>query len=221
MILVTQGYDPGTDDRRRELARCRRLNESSPLLDEVEYLDGINRVLTFGELVSHCSDKHRGKPCVIANTDIAFHESYGLRSFVKEGRLVSLTRWDSPSGPRFIGHQHEDAYFSGSQDCWAFIAGDLPDVDLEIPMGTVGCDNVIAGWAASSGVQVVNPALCVRTFHIHRDVDRPDRPVLAGFYAYPQITAASVTSAVLCHHWPSRDGKLEIVWEHDLCQPSA
>lgn len=213
MILVSQWYDPGSEKRRKELQWCRSLNESSSLFDVVDYVDGQSRRWTFGELVSHCVEKYHGKPCVIANTDIAMDGSYGLRSFCKENRLVALTRWESPSGPRFIGQQFDDRFYSGSQDSWAFIAGSLPLVDVEIPMGVVACDNVIAGWAARSGVEVINPAMSVKTMHFHADKDRPERHAISGYYGYPELTTASTTGSVLCHQWPTADGRFEYQWE--------
>lgn len=214
MILVSQWYDPGAEERREELKKARSLNESSSLFDTVEYLDGESRRWSFGEMVSYCNEKYHGKQCVIANTDIALHSSYGLSSFLKPNRLVALTRWESLSGPRFIGHQAGDRYFSGSQDTWAFVAGTLPRVDIDIPMGVVACDNVIVGWAVRNGVEVVNPAISLRTMHVHADASRPERHSVFGFYAYPELTSESTTGAYMSHHWPSKDGRFEIVWEN-------
>lgn len=213
MILVSQWYTPGEEQRRKELQRCRSLNEASGLFDVVEYLDGDSRRWSFGELVNHCNEKYAGKSCVIANTDIALDSSYGLRSFCKENRLVALTRWENPTGPRFIGHQGGDRYFSGSQDSWAFIAGSMPPVDIDIPMGVVACDNVIVGWAVRNGVEVVNPAISVRTMHHHEDKSRPERHSVFGYYGYPELTASTTTGSVLCHHWPTLDGRYEMEME--------
>lgn len=217
MILVSQWYDPGSDKRRKELKWCRSLNESSSLFDSVEYVDGQSRRWTFGELVTHCAEKYHGKPCVIANTDIVMDQAFGLRWFCKENRLVALTRWESHSGPRFVGHQHEDRFYSGSQDAWAFIAGSLPAVDVEIPMGVVSCDNAIVGWAVRSGVEVINPAMSVKTLHVHADKWRPERHMILGYYGYPELTTASTTGAVLCHQWPTEDGRYDYEWELRSC----
>jgi hypothetical protein len=216
MILVSQWYEPEDETRKAELAECRRLNEETRLLDAVDYVDG---VWTFGELVDRCHEKYAGKACVVANTDISFESSWGLRSLCKPGRLVALTRWENPTGPRFLGHQVDDRFFSGSQDAWAFIAGTIPAVDMNIPLGMVGCDNVIAGWAIKNGVEVINPALSIKTFHHHSSRERPDRPSVFGLYAYPELTTVKTTGMLLCHEWPTADGRYEYEMGLHQCQP--
>jgi hypothetical protein len=209
MILVTQKYrDPSRD---KEFARCERLNESASVIDHIEAVDGESRRWTFGDLYGLCCEKFSGKLCVIANSDIAFDATYGVKC--PPGQLMALTRWEDDSGPRFIGHQYGDQFFSGSQDSWAFIPGTLPRPDVDIPMGWVACDQVIAGWACRNGVRVTNPSLTVRTRHIHASLDRPDRPSVHGYYGYPQITTLDgCTGLVLCHHWPNANGKHEYEW---------
>lgn len=216
MILVSQSYSPKEEPRARELLKCRRLNESSGLFDKVEYLHSPDRVLSFSELYDRCTTMYRGRVCVIANSDILFGSSvYQLRSFCCDGRLVALTRWETHSSPRVIGHIINDRLFSGSQDCWGFLAGSIPPpTEGEIPLAAVGCDQVICGWAVRAGAQVINPALAVRTLHVHAEDTRPeDRQIMSGFFGYPELTTARVTTAVACHEWPAE----EIQWELHTC----
>lgn len=214
MILVSQSYTAGSHHRNEELRECRIRNEESGLFDRVEYLDGESRVLSFSELFDHCTSRYRGKWCVIANSDITFGStSYLLKSLRRDGRLVALTRWEGHSGPRFLGHQYGDGFFSGSQDSWAFVAGSLPRPDSDIPLAVNGCDQVIAGWACDVGCEVVNPSLSIKTTHVHAVDDRTDsRGAMAGLYGYPQITTMRTTGDVLCHDWPRSDGEWEFEW---------
>jgi hypothetical protein len=215
MILVSQSYTPKSEHRKQELQKVRLHNETSGMFDRVEYLDAGDRTISFSELYEHCLSKHRGKWCVIANSDITFNSTaYMLKGLNKAGRLVALTRWDTHYGPRFIGHQSEDKFFSGSQDSWAFLAGSLPPLTIDIPLAVMGCDQLIAGWACSGGADVINPALTIKTTHVHELDDRPiDRLAASGFFGYPHLTTMHTSGEVLCHEWPRNDGEWEYEWQ--------
>lgn len=210
MILLAQRY---SDPRREhEFARVEFLNRSCSEIDHIEHVDGNERRWSWGDLYGLACEKFHGKLVVIANSDIAFDLASGLRC--KEGHLVALTRWDDESGPRFVGHQCDERWFSGSQDAWAFVAGSLPRPDIDIPMGWVGMDQLVVGWAVRHGVPVSDPCLSVRTRHIHADNRREDRHVAYGYYGYPQATTLEgVTGNVICHQWPSSQGGAEYDWE--------
>jgi hypothetical protein len=201
VILVVQSYETGQPERDGEIARC--IEGNSRIFDRVIALDGNSTRWTFGELASICRNQASpGDVCVVANSDILFDETIELAEGVLDRcDLISLTRWESPSGPRMIGHVIDDLLFSGSQDSWIFRAGGLPEVELSIPLGDVGCDQVIAGWAVSQGLRVSDPALSIRTWHHHADRSRADRPILGGRYGYPELTTTHLTGRVFCHDW--------------------
>lgn len=215
MILVSQSYTASTEQRNEELRKCRTHNEGSGLFDRVEYLEGGTRTISFSELHDYCVSRYRGQWCVISNSDITFSaSSYMLRSLKRENRLVALTRWEDHCGPRFIGKTHEGRFFSGSQDSWAFVAGSLPELPCDIPLGIIGCDQAIAGWAALGGVEVVDPALSIKTTHHHAVDDRPhDRLAATGFFGYPHLTTMNTSGETLCHEWPRADGEWEQEWQ--------
>lgn len=215
MILVSQSYSSSSDERNSELLKCRLHNETSGLFDRVEYLEGGDRTISFSEMYAHCESRYRGQWCVIANSDITFGSTaYLLRSMKKEGLLVALTRWEDHASPRLIGHYHEDRLFSGSQDSWAFLAGSIPRPSLDIPLGVNGCDQAIAGWAVLAKAEVTDPALSIKTMHLHSCDDRPaDRKSMTGFFGYPQITTTHTSGDVLCHDWPRKDGEWEYEWQ--------
>ena len=217
MILVCQSYSTGDDTRDAELRKCREINEGFGVFERCDYLDGGDKRLTFGDMFQHCESLYRGQWCVFANSDIAFGSiAYALVGMTSEGLLVALTRWEDDSSPCCLGHVANGRFYSGSQDAWAFTAGGLPDITAthKIPMGLVGSDSAIAGWATTSGVVVVDPALTVKTRHIHAGVERPDRLAGSGcYFAYPRLTTLATTGEVLCHHWPRKDGEWEFEWE--------
>jgi hypothetical protein len=214
MILVSQSYTTKSERRNEELLACRKHNEESYLFDKVEYLDGESRTLSFNELHDHCVSKHRGRWCVIANSDIVFNSTaYMLKGLERAGRLVALTRWNDYHGPFIVGKDREGRHYSGSQDCWAFLAGTLPKMAQELPLGVMCCDQIIAGWAVSCGLELIDPAFTIKTTHVHTVDDRPaDRPFLRGFYGYPHLTTMATSGEVLCHEWPNREGKWEQEW---------
>jgi len=215
MILVSQSYTASSEHRNQELQKVRLHNETSGMFDRVEYLDAGDRTISFSELHEHCLSKHRGRWCVIANSDITFNATaYMLKGLSKAGRLVALTPWDNHSGPRFVGREHEGSYFSGSQDSWAFLSGSLPPLTLDIPLAVRACDQAIAGWACMVGLEVINPALTIKTTHVHELDERPsDRLCASGFFGYPHLTTMATSGEVLCHEWPRADGEWEYEWE--------
>jgi hypothetical protein len=226
MILVSQSYTTDSEERNEELRRARLLNEWCGLFDAVDYVDGSDHQWSFNELFAHCASKYRGQKCVVANADIAFHESAGLKEAISSGRLICLTRWEDSSGPNMLGHHfnavsHVGALsvsgrvFSGTQDSWGFMAGELPDIPIEVPTGALGCDQLIAAWAATSGLFVSNPCLSVRTRHIHGSGVRGDRSFsVSGLYGYPEVTTLEATGWMAFHQWP---GPLELTFAQ--CQP--
>lgn len=215
MILVSQSYTASSEQRNQELQRARLHNETSGLFDRVEYLDAGDRTISFSELHEHCLTKYRGQWCVIANSDITFNATaYMLKGLKRENRLVALTRWEDYCGPRFIGYAARDRFYSGSQDSWAFVAGEFTPPTFDIPLATVGCDQVIAGWACLANVEVINPALTIKTTHVHAVDDRPaDRLAASGFFGYPHLTTMHTSGEVLCHDWPRSDGEWEQEWQ--------
>ena len=219
MILVSQSYTASSDHRNEELQRARLHNENYGLFDRVEYLDAGDRTLSFSELHDHCLSKYRGQWCVIANSDIMFNATaYMLKGLKKDNRLVALTRWDDYCGPRFIGHVLEDRFYSGSQDSWAFVAGGITAPSFDIPLAVVGCDQVISGWAYTCGIEVINPALAIKTTHVHSSKERPaDRPRLRGLFGYPHLTTMATTGDMIYHKWPREDGKWEYDWQLYRC----
>ena len=236
--LVSQWWTPECQQRAAEIKECRSANESSGLFSECVYLDGSQSSLTYKGMFEECADRFPGQLCVVANTDIIFDETVLLlNDLVSEKDFVALTRWDSPVSPRMIGHilhvpkthgpidkQHYDDYclFSGSQDSWAFIAGDGVRSAPEVVLGMQACDQVVAAWAVISGMRIVDPAITVRSWHRHATFARkPSTTMLTGMYAYPQMTSAEGTSEtmVALHEWKSGSpNKWPPEWKVIRCQ---
>jgi hypothetical protein len=200
MILVVQKYTPADAARRQEIESCLEENKSSPLFSHILLLDGDKERWTFGAMFDVCHERFPGEVCVVANSDIVFDDSCRqAEEMLEQCKLLALTRWENEHSPRMIGHIQQDRFFSGSQDSWFFRAGSIPKIQIEIPMGHVGCDNVLVGWAVQNMVRVANPAISLRTYHVHADESRPERPGVSGYYGYPELTTQSLSNVVLCH----------------------
>lgn len=201
MILISQWYTPKDRDRLNELLYVRERNESSGVFDAVVYLDGDSRRLSFRDLFSEASSKFAGQICVVANTDIVFDETMKLLpSVTRKNRIVALTRWESPLSPRMIGHYTREMFFSGSQDSWAFEAGSIASLELDIPTGEQGCEQALLGWAVSAGIEIVSPSIDIKTWHVHEDKNVYGNMSVAGMYAYPRMTTCEVGGGVVCVH---------------------
>lgn len=203
MILLSQWHDDEDEQRRSEFSWVRKRNESCGLFGDTFYLDGNLKRWSFGEFLELASQEYRGKVCVVANADIFFDETIlSLQEMCRPERLIALTRWEPPfSGPWMIGHLiNKELFFSGSQDSWAFIGGEIPPVKLEVSLGTQCCDQLVCGWAVQAGLEVFSPSMSVRSFHVHSK--RADRaPELRdGYFGYPEMCAgATGNGLVLCH----------------------
>lgn len=207
--LVCQSYEPDNALRASELDLVRKLNADR--FDTVDYLDGW---FTFGDLVRHCNEKYPEELCVIANADVTLWPARLCDYVTDGGTLVALTPWDNLNHPRFLGHPYDGKIYSGSQDAWAFISKLVPDVDVEIPMGHIGCDQLIIGWAVRKKLDVRNPCFDVRLQHLHaKHSSEPNgRPPCLGYFGYPEMGNGGT---VLAHQW-NGDGIYN--WELHQCR---
>lgn len=200
MNLISQWYSPESSKRRGELSEARRRNAGSGLFASITYLNGDERRLTYRDLFTEAARRFPGELCVVANTDIAFDETArAIPGLIRKNRIIALTRWESPSSPRMIGHLVDERFFSGSQDSWAFIAGSIPELALDIPTGEQGCEQALLGWAVQSGIEIISPSLDIKTWHIHEDRNEYNRSV-TGKYAYPEMTTRNFGMGLVCTH---------------------
>ena len=206
MILLVEHYKPSDPERVAELDGTLKANIALGIFEQIVPLESAER-LRYGSVFRLCAEKFAGRVCVLANADIQFdYTARLLEGAVAEKRLVTLTRWESPSTPRMIGHYRDERFYSGSQDVWAFLGGELVGIGDRIPLGYIGCDNAIAGEAMKAGYAVVNPALSIHTWHNHKGTGRgADEMSVVGTYAYPELTTMAVTGRMVYHEWPQEN----------------
>lgn len=203
MILMIEHYEPTDPARAAELAATLEANQKCQAFKEIVAIKRPHR-LTFGHAFRMAATQYAGQVCVLANADIEFDSSAHLiLAVAREKVLIALTRWESDAAPRMIGQLKDDRFYSGSQDAWAWIGGGLVGIGDNIPLGYIGCDNAIAGYAMNAGYDVVNPSLSIKTRHNHAGTGRgPDEMSVVGTYAYPELTTLHVTKRLVFHAWP-------------------
>ncbi len=206
MILLIEHYKPSDPERVAELDATLKANMELGVFEQIVPLSfDSNERLRYGHVFRLCADKFAGRICVLANADIQFDYTARLLegAVSHPKRFVTLTRWESPATPRMVGQYKNERFYSGSQDVWAFMGGELVGIGDRVPLGYVGCDNAIAGEAMKAGYDVVNPALSIRTWHNHNGTGRGEGELsVAGTYAYPELTTMAVTRRMVHHEWP-------------------
>jgi len=204
VILLIEHYKPNDPERIAELDGTLKANIELGIFENIVPLESADR-LRYGSVFRLCADKFPGRVCVLANADIQFDYTARLLegAVAEPKRLVTLTRWESPATPRMIGQYVDERFYSGSQDVWAFMGGELVGIGDRIALGYIGCDNAIAGEAMKAGYAVVNPALSIRTWHNHKGTGRGEGELsVVGTYAYPELTTMEVTGRLVHHEWP-------------------
>jgi hypothetical protein len=204
LILVTQYYRPEKARRAKEIDECLRQNVVCPYVDRIVLLNeapdiplpvtspkitatSIGGRLTLQAVVRWIYDEApKGSLVVFANSDIYLDDTWRtLWSVDMTNKFFSLLRWnDDPAGgePTLFGPRPD------SQDTWV-VAADSVKVRawdwaaLDIPFGKGGCDNAFNVEFLRQKFLVVNPAISLKTHHVHaseirnydpRDiVDRP------------------------------------------------
>lgn len=203
MILIVEYYIPSDPKRLGEIDATYRANAALGVFDEIVPMSSGSR-LKYGQVFREAEKRWPGQVCVLANADIQFdHTARLIPGVVRSDRLVTLTRWEDDSTPRMIGHLRGEQFYSGSQDVWAWIGGEMVGLGDSIPLGYIGCDQAIAGEVMKAGHAVVNPALSIKTIHNHAGGERgPDELSVVGTYAYPELTTLKVTGRMVHHEWP-------------------
>ena len=142
---------------------------------------------------------YTGKKIIVCNGDIYFDTSLRL---VNERSLcntfICLTRWnvvneklytlvENYNSTKFkeIAYSERLAsrYYSHGHDSWIFTAP-IRNFMSEILIGTIGCEK-IGYYAYLSGMRVSNPAITLKSYHLHTsDIRTYDRNVFVYFPPY-------------------------------------
>lgn len=205
MHLIVQYYLANHSSRQAELDFCLIQNLSNPHFEyvhvlcetrdamkhtkllEVEHdklkLSVVDKRLTYHEAFQYCNEYCHGKICILTNSDIYYDETLAkLNEITVKNQFICLSRYEhSESGRLEIFHLHD----GDSQDSWIF-RSPIEIHDCQFPMGKPGCDNRIAFLAKKSGYDVFNPAMDIKSYHVHdsrhKTYSQSDR--LLGLYLF-------------------------------------
>jgi len=103
---------------------------------------------------------------IIANSDIYFDESLELiQNFDFHKRVFALTRYNVKPYLDFDGKVWQRSI--GSQDSWFFQTPFPEEETFDLYVGWMGCDSRIAYELDKAGLEVLNPSLSIKCWHLH------------------------------------------------------
>jgi hypothetical protein len=169
ILLFTEGnnLDIPLDKKIKQIPMKTRLSYAN-------CIDAIQRIVGAGKLV------------VFANADIYLDDSWkALWSVNMKDVFLALLRWEENEGkePTIFGPRND------SQDTWAIHSDSVLSKEwnlsaFNIPFGKAGCDNAILVDFLRNKFKIVNPAMSLKTIHVHASevrnyekTDIVDRPV--------------------------------------------
>jgi len=214
--LINQFYRPEKTKRAREISLCLEKNVACPLIDKIVLLNEtdlsqyfpadskkkihqevIGRRLTYGTVIRWIAEKAPANTlCVFANSDIYLDETWrALWATAMEDRFLSLLRYEAVDGVPDEKH----ALFGprpDSQDTWVVLSDSVKAkswdyASLDFNFGRAGCDNAINVEMLRGKFLVTNPALTLKTHHVHTSEIRnydPQDIVDKPMYFYVQPT---------------------------------
>ena len=188
--FVTQYYKAKNYSRRVEIDTCLEKNIGCDIIDKIVLLNEtvcapnstkveeevIGKRLTYADVIRWIYEKAPRDILVsFANADI-FLDAPSWRSVWSTDmetlpKFLALLRWDVASAEKT-----QDAKLFGpradSQDTWVISSNAVKAVTwdyaaLEFPFGQGGCDNAITTEIFKKKFMVANPALTLKTYHLH------------------------------------------------------
>jgi len=208
--MITQYYRPEKPVRAKEIRVCLQKNLACPLIDKMVLLTEsdlsadfkgaekvqqtiIGKRLTYADVLRWIYENAPPNViCVFANADIFLDESWAaIYETNLENKFLSILRYELESGePKIFGPRPD------SQDTWAVLSDSVKSrtwdwAALDFPFGKGGCDNAINVEMMRQKFLIANPALTLKTYHVHGSQIRTydprdivDKPV----YVYIQPT---------------------------------
>lgn len=188
--FVTQYYVPEKRKRAAEIRRCLQKNLECDVIDRIVLLNErsykeqeplleakkiheviLGKRLTYAAVIRWIQEEvPEGVIVAFANADIYLDEESfdALWNVNLEDRCLALLRWDEKEGgdPVLFGPRAD------SQDTWIVTSSSVKKrtwdwTTLSFPFGQGGCDNAFALEMFKQKFLVSNPALTLKTIHVH------------------------------------------------------
>lgn len=208
LTLIQQYYVPPQAKRAKELYTCLKVNLECPFVDTIILcvepnvkrdslppdpygklkLTPLKTRITYADCIRIIEKRvPKGHIVVFANADIYLDTSWhSIWSTDLHDVFMGLLRWEqglTGQEPKIFGPR------SDSQDTWVIHSDTVLSRTwnyeaLNIPFGKAGCDNAILVEFLRQKCKIVNPALSLRTIHVHQSeirtydkADIVDRPI--------------------------------------------
>ena len=204
LVLIQQLYKSSNKARDKELQKCLKKNLENEFVDEILLFTESNQVQIPSDKkikqvpmktrlsYANCIDAIQnvvgaGKLVVFANADIYLDDSWkSIWSVNLKDTLIALLRWEEGvdgKEPVLFGPRND------SQDTWLIHSDSVLSKtwnldNFNIPFGKAGCDNAILVEFLRNKFKIVNPALSLKTIHVHASevrtyekTDIVDRPI--------------------------------------------
>jgi len=185
--LIQQYFKPSNQKREKEINLCLKKNLECPYIDKVILLNEegyskrlpshsklkeviLGHRLTYWDVMQYITkDVPNGIIVGFANSDIFLDETWKLIwSINLEDKFLSLLRYDTAPNeePKLFGPRPD------SQDTWLVTSTSLKKrtlkkEDFDFEFGRAGCDNALNLSMLRNKFVVCNPALSLRTHHVH------------------------------------------------------
>lgn len=202
--LFTQFFKHSNKKRFQEIKECLRKNLECSSIDSIILLNEkdlsnewsslpnsnkikqviIGKRLTYYSFLKYVYDQvPHNILTVLCNADIYCNDTSikNLWKIKMEDRMLGLLRWDDtgngPSNSTIFGPRAD------SQDTWIFLSDSIKhrlwnESDFNFQLGQPGCDNAFLGKLLRYRFLLSNPALTLKTFHLHntniRNYDKKD-----------------------------------------------
>jgi len=190
--LVTQYYKAQTMQRRAEIDECLTMNMNCNVIDKIVLLNEtatapkhpkiqeevLGKRLTYADVIRWIYEKApRDILVAFANADI-FLDASSWRTLWSTDletvpKFLALLRWDVTSAsPNAIAQAKLFGPRADSQDTWVLSSNAVKAVTwdwaaLQFPFGQGGCDNAITLEMFKKKFLVANPAVTLKTYHLH------------------------------------------------------
>lgn len=234
LYFISQYYVPDQSKRRKEIDTCLQNNIDNTFIDHIILLNEKNYPLKFSsDKVKQVLIKHRlyyddviryinehipeDSIVVFANADIYLDSSIrSIWSTNVEDKFFALLRYDDndSGGDEIFGPRAD------SQDTWIISSNSVKKRsatwkydDLHFSFGISGCDNAITTEMLRMKFLVVNPALTIKTHHLHLSEYRTynkDDIVEKNVFLYIEPTGLQDMEPVIQLPSNKIDSKLEL-----------
>ena len=204
LVLIQQYYKPADKARAKELYKCLVKNLECEYIDKIYlFVESFNLEipadpekkivqmllksrLSYADCIYLIKEKiGSGHLVAFANADIYLDRTWkSVWSVNLKDVFIALLRWEENDGePELFGPRND------SQDTWLIHSDSVLSRTwdfnaINIPFGKSGCDNAILIEFLRNRFRVVNPAMNLRTIHVHKSeyrtyekadiVDRPN-----------------------------------------------